>query len=290
MPYANYSPHSLYRNITFVLSKIKKTDYDIIHITGTEHYLLPFLNRRKTIITIHDIKSISDSQTGIKGWLKKTIWIKSLYFTNNIVCISDFTYSEIKLQLPKYKKNIHVINNPIQNSFQYRSKEFNDTKPTILHVGTKANKNLINTIKALDGLKCNLVIIGHLNQKQIDCLRESNVCYISKEDISDKELLEEYYNCDVVSFPSFYEGFGMPIIEAQSIGRVVVTSNFSPMKDVAGGAAVLVEPNNIGSIRSGFIEAFENHDLYIGKGLINVRRYNPQIICQEYFHLYEKLI
>ena len=58
----------------------------------------------------------------------------------------------------------------------------------------------------------------------------------------------------------------MPIIEGQATGRVVVTSNLSPMKDVAGGTAVLVNPNDVESIKNGYREAINNNELYVNKG------------------------
>ena len=107
--------------------------------------------------------------------------------------------------------------------------------------------------------------------------------------ISDEELLEEYRNCDIVNFPSLYEGIGMPIIEGQATGRVVVTSNLSPMKDVAGGASILVNPRDVLSIRKGYIEAINNGDKYVEKGLENVKRFSVSSITIQYFNLIKEL-
>ena len=84
-----------------------------------------------------------------------------------------------------------------------------------------------------------------------DMLRFYSIRYVYKCDLSNQEILDEYMNCDIVSFPSLYEGFGMPIIEGQAVGRVVFTSDLEPMKEIAGDAALLVDPYSIESIRNG---------------------------------------
>lgn len=121
-------------------------------------------------------------------------------------------------------------------------------------------------------------------------LQENNIDYSSCANISDEELLKEYNRCDIVNFPSLYEGFGMPIIEGQATGRVVVTSNLSPMKDVAGGCAVLVDPNDIQSLRQGYFEAINHGECYIVKGLENVKRFSVETIARQYFNLIKNLL
>ena len=96
--------------------------------------------------------------------------------------------------------------------------------------------------------------------------------------------------CDLVNFPSLYEGFGMPIIEGQAIGRPVLTSNISPTKEVAGNAAVLVNPTNTDSIREGYEILLEDAEEYIVRGLENVKRFALSRISQDYFQIYKNLV
>jgi len=84
----------------------------------------------------------------------------------------------------------------------------------------------------------------------------------------------------------------MPIIEAQAVGRVVITSNISSMPEVAGEAACLVDPYSVDSIRNGFIkliqdEAYRNE--LISKGFINSKRFDGQLIANKYLDIYKEL-
>jgi glycosyltransferase involved in cell wall biosynthesis len=82
----------------------------------------------------------------------------------------------------------------------------------------------------------------------------------------------------------------MPIIEGQAIGRPVVTSSLSPMKEIAGEAAVLVNPNDVSSIRDGFIKASENYDSLVSQGLENVKKYRIEAVANKYLNSYNSLL
>ena len=266
--------------------QLKKESYDAVLITGTENYLLPFIPFAKKIVVVHDLESFIKKSSGLRKVLKKLMFIKVLRKADKIVSISEHTHQE----LLAYDFHSDVIYDPVSPKFIHVKKVINKVCPVILHIGTKPNKNLKNTIIALRGTKCHLRIVGKLSENDLKMLQENNIDYSSCANISDEELLKEYNRCDIVNFPSLYEGFGMPIIEGQATGRVVVTSNLSPMKDVAGGCAVLVDPNDIQSLRQGYDEAINHGDYYIVKGLKNVKRFSVATITRQYFNLIKSLL
>jgi glycosyltransferase involved in cell wall biosynthesis len=125
-------------------------------------------------------------------------------------------------------------------------------------------------------------------------LKQNNIDFenITKS-IPDEEVVELYKQCDIVSFVSTFEGFGMPIIEANAIGRVVVTSNTSSMPEVAANAAEFVNPLDINSIRIGFFNVINDdakREQLIQNGFHNIKRFDSQKIANEYFDLYRKIV
>lgn len=292
LPVANYSIKGLYKNIQYAMSKTKKDKYDIIHITGGEHYLIPFIKngKSKIIVTVHDLESIyKNIENPIKRFVKTLFFIKILKFADFITCISEKTKKEVISMLPNCKKKIATIYNPVGPEFKYTPRIINKSNPTILHIGTKSNKNLENTILALKDFKCHLRIIGKLSSSQRNLLNENNISYSNACNLTDEEILNEYIKCDAVNFPSIYEGFGMPIIEAQSIGRVVITSNISPMKDIVGDSSILINPQYPSSILKGYQEVLKNHEFYIKKGLTNITKFHVGTVVKEYLNIYKNI-
>src|SRR5690606_26142965 len=141
-------------------------------------------------------------------------------------------------QILRYIKTnkLQVIHNPLNPNYQYTPKTFDIHKPTILHIGTGWNKNLSRTITALQGIPCHLRILGKVNNEILSQLVQAKIEYSNVYNLTDNEVRQEYVACDIVSFPSMYEGFGMPIIEGQAIGRVVLTSRIEPLIEVSGDA------------------------------------------------------
>ena len=93
-------------------------------------------------------------------------------------------------------------------------------------------------------------------------------------------------------FASTYEGFGLPILEAQATGRPVVTSNLGSMPEAAGDGALMVDPFSVEAIRAAVTSIMARSDLrssLIERGLANVRRFQPREIAQQYARIYERV-
>lgn len=137
-------------------------------------------------------------------------------------------------------------------------------RPYALFVGTlEPRKNLRNLIQAYGmlpastRLRCDLVIVGASGWKQTSLADEVRLAGLEKNVIftgfvDDAMLATLYSNCLFLAMPSLYEGFGFPIVEAQSFGKAVLTSNTSSMPEVAGEGAILVDPNDPDAMASAF--------------------------------------
>ncbi len=290
LPIPNYKPIGLWRNIMAARKAVKAKHYDIVHITGAEHYLIPFLRGQKVVVTVHDLGhyfTINKIKSSFY-WVRNILPLK---MADSVVAISKFAKEEILKTISI--KNIIVVPDALSEEFVSMPKLFCDNNPCILHVGTRPHKNLKRTIKALEGIKCSLIIVGKIDIETKELLDITKIEYKNYINISDEELLGLYKNADIINFPSTHEGFGMPIIEGQSIGRVVITSNLEPMKSVAGNDnAVFCNPFDISSIRKAYLKVLSDNNFrkrIIEKGLINAARYIPENITKQYYNIYRSL-
>lgn len=288
LPYGSVGFIKRIKNIFFVRQIAKN---NLIHITGHDHYIAFGCKKEQTILTIHDIEFIKRSN-GLKRFLLKKLWMDwPIARVGFVTTISEFSKKEI-LSLNNYKTPIKVIYNPLTLPIIAKEKVFNEACPNILHIGTKNNKNLHRLIEALDKINCHLTIIGPLNNGLKEQLKSYKINYTSKQNISNADIVKEYENCDLLAFVSTYEGFGLPIIEAQAMGRVVISSNVASIPEIVNNSVHLVDPFNVNSIKDGIKELIENEKLrtkYIQLGFENIKRFQPEQIAQQYIKLYESI-
>ena len=192
-------------------------------------------------------------------------------------------------------KSSIIVHHDMSSDFPYYEKEFNRSNPVILQIGTAANKNLETTLRAIEGLKCELHVIKPMSKEQHRLAKELNINYTNLYDLSNEEVYDEYKNADLVVFPSLYEGLGMPILEAQLVGRPVITTNRDPMKWVAGnnGALLLQDPLDYCELRKKIelIICDDNiRDNLIKNGKENTKRFSIDKSVIEYLELYNQAL
>ncbi|MBK9291141.1 MAG: glycosyltransferase family 4 protein [Bacteroidetes bacterium] len=266
---------------------------DINHITGDIHFVAFFMRKRRTVLTIHDLEVLRR----LKGVSRFVVWLFWFYLpalrVRYITVISGFTKEVLLKEVRISPDKVVVIHNCVSPAIQYKPKPFNTVRPNILHIGTAHNKNLERLIEAIAGMPVHLTILGHLRDHQLQLLQQYNVEYTNYFNLSYDKVVELYQACDLVSFVSLYEGFGMPIIEAQATGRPVVTSNCTSMPEVAGEGALIVDPTRTGQIREAISRIISDEALrgqLVEKGLENVKRFTPAAIAARYAQLYEQML
>ena len=292
LPCSNYQPKSLWRNIRAARKAVSRKRYDIIHITGAEHYLIPFLPKDKLVVTVHDLGFCKILKHKMTYAFKYYLFVSSLKQARFVTFISEKSETEaaeyVRLKKGRYK----TIHNAVGKEFVYSPKPLDDKKPVVLHIGTKEHKNLDRSIEALQGIPCVLRIIGQVSDQQKARMEELGIEYSIGCNLTDEQLREEYVKADIINFPSLYEGFGMPIIEGQATGRVVITSRLEPMKTVAGEGALMVDSTNVEDIHYAYLRAMDKdvRAAVIEKGLENVKRFQLENIAYQFYSTYLNMI
>ncbi|MGC2239020.1 MAG: glycosyltransferase [Pyrinomonadaceae bacterium] len=289
LPFGNSFLDTL-KNLLF----FRKKKADIYHITGHVHYIALLFSPKNTILSIMDVRFLYMPK-GLKRFILKKLYldlpVKRLKY---ITAISEKTREEILLHSGCDENKVRTLELPLlKHISKGTGKSFNKEKPTILQIGTMPNKNIPTLAKALKGIKCKLKIIGRINSELVSVLEENKIDFENAFDLNDDQIRNEYEEADIVTYCSIFEGFGLPIIEAQVMQKPVITSNLSPMKEASGDAAFLADPHNFLHIREG-IEKIINDEIYrnelIEKGKENIKRYKPELIAQQYEKLYKEIL
>lgn len=266
---------------------------EINHVTGDVHFVTLLLPKKRTILTVLDCVALKES-TGFKKFIFTWLWFKlPLKKTQYLTAISESTKQEIIRYTGFPSNKIFVIPVAVSSLFTFHPKNFNQVKPVLLQVGTTPNKNILRLIEAIHGLSCELWIIGNLELSVKDLLEKYQIDYRNFTQLKLEEVVSCYVQSDILCFVSTYEGFGMPIIEANAVGRVVLSSNVASMPEVAGDAALLVNPFDITAIRTGIETLIENREVredYIQKGLTNAKRFDANHIAMQYAALYDTIV
>lgn len=266
---------------------------DIYHIAGQVHYIGLKLPPERTVLTVHDLGILKN-----RGGIRSRI-IEWLYFhrpgkrLRHITAVSEFTKKELLSLGGIEPEKITIIENPLVPGLGQKTIEFNKIKPVILQVGTARNKNLVGLIEAIRPLNCRLMIIGRISASDLENLKQAGIEFENRIAVERAELAAAYCEADILAFCSTYEGFGLPIIEAQAVGIPVVTSDLPPMSNVAGGAAVLVDPNNPVAIRKEIERILGDDQLrekLVKAGFENAARFAPFRAALEYMAVYRKII
>jgi glycosyltransferase involved in cell wall biosynthesis len=304
----------LYYNFKFTNYKFHICD----HSNSFYIYFLP----QKTTITCHDVLAIRGSlgfkdaysDCGFTGRILQKIIFHSLNKFQKISFVSKFSfnqYIELKSILNYNTKQQFQI---IYNSFNYEYKkipleELNNlsknflpeklnNKKFILHVGSslpRKNKDLlIKLLNKLDNKWDGILCLAGSNNNTGSNNNKSTIELIEKYNLVEKvviiknpspSVLEILYNkCFVLIFPSFSEGFGWPLIEAQSVGCPVITSNLEPMLELTEGSVLYANPNDEKSFENMFYEILEDskRNTLIELGYNNIKRFNKEKIINEY--------
>ena len=295
---ANHLSDGIINRLSIIL-ETRKIQTKILHITGDIHFAAlawpKWRNGRpKVVLTIHDI-GLLEGLSGLKQWVIRKCWIHyPLRCVDHLVVVSKATKEAIHKETPWFPAtNISIIPSVVPQDFEARRSFPENKKPVALHIGLASNKNLKEHVKALVGLDVHLRIIGEPSESDHAMIEVMKVDYSWASRLSKEEMQNEYANANLLLFASTLEGFGLPIIEAQTVGLPVITSNLDPMREVAGAGALLCNPHDSQTVRECVEQILSNDELHqslIDAGFKNVKRYSSAKAADQHQELYTKLV
>ncbi|RLA84533.1 MAG: glycosyltransferase family 1 protein [Epsilonproteobacteria bacterium] len=261
-------------------------------------------NSKKLVVTIHDIAFITQPNSFSN--------IFRLYYTfvmpfvirraDKIITVSEYSREEILNYYPYSKGKIEVIYLGLDKSFNVMNIE---KKNQILYVGSlNSRKNFIGVLKAFELLNSDnykLVMVGNFSSnfsldeenKQILQSAKNNPNIEFKSGISNDELIVLYNQSLLFLFPSFYEGFGLPVLEAMACGTPVICSNKTSLPEVGGDAVVYCDPYNTEDIKEKIELVLGDETLLkelIQKGLNRAKEFSWEESANEHIKIFNEVI
>ncbi len=306
-------PYSLSEQIRIPLA-LRRENIDLFH---APHYVLPPLIQCRSVVTIHDVIHLLFPEY-LPGRLAYAYARASLFAAasraDRILTVSETSKNDILRRFKVPAQKIAVIYNAIDERLNVRPSEEQVTRvreryqlddPFVLYVGNiKPHKNLERLIDAFDRLRrsgfdrVRLLIIGDEISKYPALRRSVHQHKLHKHVrffgfVPIETLAVLYRLASVFVFPSLYEGFGLPPIEAMACGTPVVTSNVSSLPEVVGDAALLVDPYDPESIADGMRQLLTNAELratLCARGLAQACKYSWQQSIEQVHEIYGEVL
>lgn len=247
-------------------NNLKNENVNIYHIPQNGIGISEKINCKK-VVTIHDLIPYILPETVGKGYLGKFLqeMPKIMNLSDGIITVSEHSKRDILKFFPIDENKVFVT--PLAADDKYKpldkedcksilNKNYNINKPFVLYIGGfSPRKNVKSLILAFSKVckrlpeEYNLVIVG-ANKDDRHVLKELSIdlsveSFVKFTGFVPEELLPVLYNaCDVFVYPSIYEGFGLPPLEAMSCGTPVITSDISSIPEVVGNGGILIDPFN----------------------------------------------
>ncbi|MBW9221790.1 glycosyltransferase family 4 protein [Methanothermococcus sp. SCGC AD-155-C09] len=307
--YAYYSWH-IYLNYYL---KNKKLDLDIIHSPENVTLFIKLKEGQKKVITVHDIMAFRfpDISDIITRYRYKFLLPKTLRTADKIISDSYSTKKDIIKYFKIPEDNVKVIHLGVDEDYKPLSKEeINNIKrkhninyPFILYTGGLApNKNVERLIYAFYKLKkqlpkYKLIITGIKRYKYKSIFETIDKLNLQKDVIftgyvPDEDLPGLYNAADLFVYPSIYEGFGLPPLEAMACGTPVITSNTSSLPEVVGNAGIIIDPYDVDRLSRAMYEVLSNDGLreeLRKKGLKRAKLFNWRKTAEETLKVYREI-
>lgn len=278
---------------------------------------LSFIPGLKTVVTIHDLIPYVMPETVGKGYLNKFLneMPKIISSVSGILTVSEHSKKDIMKFFPNFPKDkIYVTPLAANKSFKplikercikYINKHFDISNPFILYVGgfskRKNVKNLIDCYKEVKkdlNKPYKLVLLGSITDSGPE-LKQYVKSINLEDDILFLGYVDDYYlpifynACEAFVYPSLYEGFGLPPLEAMSCKTPVITSNVTSIPEVTGDSAILIDPNSKFELSNALLSLLNNEETklsYSEKGYKQSLQFSWRLTSEKTYNAYNKIL
>ena len=309
-------PHGLLRGSAWrtlgLAHAAKKDGVDIFHGLSNE---LPARLNIPSVVTIHDVafRTFPDMYHAPDRFTYNLKWRHACNAADRIIAISESTKEDIIRFYNVDPSRIDVVYQPV-NSLYYTQDEgicpaslapYVNGKPYMLYVGSiNSRKNLLGIVKAMEllpkDMQIPLVVIGdgrEYKQKVLDYIKGhklQDLVIFTPEKVYTEGLRYLYLNAQLFVYPSFYEGFGLPVVEALLSHCPVITSNLSSLPEASGPDQLKADPSNPEDIAQKMEKLLSDKSLRLsiaGKGYAYAfEKFNPQLLAGKLMNIYKQLL
>ncbi len=293
-----------------IVKQLKKDNLDVYHGLSGEIPRGIQKTGISTVVTIHDLIFVRYPK--LYSFFDRKIHFNKFKYAaekaDKVIAISEQTKNDIvdflKIDASKieviYQGCHSVFKEQISDDFKTRVKEkFKLPENFILNVGTiEERKNLLSILKAIKSLNTDLVVVGRKTeyyQRIESYLKENNLSNRVHflEGVALKELASIYQMADIFVYPSIFEGFGIPIIEALYSKTPVITTKGGVFPEAGGPNSCYVNPNNTEEFSEAIEEILKDKSLHnemVEKGYTFVQKFNDDVIANNIMKLYRSII
>jgi glycosyltransferase involved in cell wall biosynthesis len=298
------------------LSRLARS-HDLVHVLDHSNSMyLHSAGSTPSLITCHDVLAIRaargefpQSPTGWPGRLLQRWILSGLRGASNVVCVSSKTAGDLKRLTGETGADLRVVYNPLNWGYrpgavlsdELRSRlGLSAGEPYLLHVGgNQWYKNRVGAIRIFARLaerqefaNLRLILVGKPWAAEMRAaVAEEGLGgrVIEAVGLGNEELQALYGNALALLFPSLEEGFGWPVLEAQACGCPVITTGRPPMSEVAGDAAIFIDPADPKDAAEKIAQGLEGRVALREAGFRNLARFDEQAIADQYCAFYEEI-
>jgi glycosyltransferase involved in cell wall biosynthesis len=265
----------------FVLGRERGAD--VLHCPT---YRGPLRSRLPLVVTVHDLAVLRHPET-FNRWTRAyspRLVPRVLRAAQRVIAVSEFTRRELVALLDVPDEKIRVVPNAVEDEFTREGPAAEGEY--VLAVGTlEPRKNLDRLVEAVRRADIELRVVGARGWGDVE-LGDNGVHWLGE--VSDAELARQYRGALCVAYPSLYEGFGIPVLEAMACGAPVVTTRGTAMEEVAAGAAVLVDSRDSAELAAGIERAAAERDHLVARGLERARAFRWDAIAGATLDVYRE--